>query len=154
LQASKHPFKLSTMKTIKLGSLILFALVVIGISSSFQSANEPSISLDDEYEVKFRIEICTYENHAPFDKVEALRKIGKVKVIKQEGMAYYYSKPYATAEDATTHLGYFVSAGFENPREVVELENSFVSLDDYYKMINAKEEINTENNGVIRIYKN
>lgn len=139
------------MKTLKLSALLtLFFLVA---SFSQQAATSKTNKLeDDEFQVKFRIQIGAYENHVPYDKVETMRKLGEVKVVKQDGRAYYYSKPYATEQAATSNLGHYINVGFEDAHEVVELEDSFVSLADYHKIL-AKDDEDPEKKSVIRIYK-
>lgn len=116
--------------------------------------NPPSESpkvIDEELDVKFRIQICAYENHVPHNKVETMRKMGKVMVIKRNGWAYYYSKEYATDAEATSQLPFYISAGFEDAVEVAQINDQFYTLEEYYKLLKDKESEKKES--PIHIYK-
>ena len=124
-------------KLIKL-SLAFVALTLMSFAYFTPPQEEDRITLTDDSDVKFRIEICSYLNHIPHDKVENMRKVGKVHVVKTEGVSHYYSQPYPTEAEATTHLQYFVQSGFPDAKEVVEVENTFISIADYHTLVEIK----------------
>ncbi|MFT4603023.1 MAG: hypothetical protein ACI857_003210 [Arenicella sp.] len=139
------------MKALKLSSLLALFILVSSFSIPNPSVNHSNLS-DDEFQVIFRVQIGAYENHVPYDKVEVMRELGKIKTIKQDGKTFYYSKPYQTEQAATESLDLYYKVGFEDAHEVVELEDSFVTLADYHKLLNA-DPSDPETKGVIRIYK-
>jgi hypothetical protein len=136
---------------------ILYVLAVgmtFVISASFTFSPEIETTTHSSFEeedVKFRIKICSYENHVPHDKVDVMRKLGKVKVVKKGNVANYYSKEYPTEQQATSQLPFYINAGFEDAVEAVEINNEFYSLDKYHKMLEDKQK--EEKDPVIRIYK-
>jgi ribosomal protein L7Ae-like RNA K-turn-binding protein len=128
-------------------SLAIFCPLMLTTAFTLPSKDKVN---DEELDVKFRIEICSYENHVPYDKVESMRKLGKVLVVKKNGWASYYSKEYATEAEATTQLPYYINAGFENAREVAQIGDEYLTLEEYKKYKKDKKEGKDPS---IRIYK-
>ncbi|MCB9222769.1 MAG: hypothetical protein H6582_01225 [Crocinitomicaceae bacterium] len=129
--------------------IVIPLLAGVFLLSAFIFPKKQNVFAEEELDVKFRIQICAYENHVPYNKVEAMRKLGKVMVVKKDGWAYYYSKEYATEAAAITQVPFYISAGFEDAHEVAEVNNQFYSVEEYHKMLKDKE----EKESTIHIYK-
>ncbi|OIQ25174.1 MAG: hypothetical protein BM555_06795 [Crocinitomix sp. MedPE-SWsnd] len=122
-------------------ALVLLSAFVYPTNETAETTNEI-----EDLDVIFRVEICAYENHVPHDKVVQMRSFGKVKVVRKDGMAHYYSKPYATEAQVISDLPHYINVGFEDAFEVAEIDNEFYTLDEYHQILEDKE-------GIIRIHK-
>ncbi|MEX1002689.1 MAG: hypothetical protein WDZ35_11290 [Crocinitomicaceae bacterium] len=89
----------------------------------------------------FRIELCSFTDAVPVKTVELLRQIEGVYLRNEGNIHHYYTPPYSSIEEVQREISKYRAIGFEEAKEVVEVDNNFISLEEFYRKTTTKNSV-------------
>jgi hypothetical protein len=86
----------------------------------------------DMSKVKYRIKLAYYPGDVPVEDVDIFYNIGGVKGVKGlDGSSTYYSKPFASKEDAINEISIYKTYGLTDMSPIVEYNGEYFTVEEF-----------------------